>query len=383
MTVRLVKFDVVHPAEYLTAKKAEHGSLEAMSLEEYRRWLIGLRSNYSDFYTHWLNEAGGWEAEEFFLNDPLFLKKVAREVWGGAGAAAREVKRAARTRLRRQGSAMEDIVRAYLAARPADVVFARSNPMPSGFWRSVPSLAVSRLSARMPSAWHPEHFDLLFVDDPVFKAFFEMHGVPTKLNRQGFDPRVADELEAPRERYEAVFVGGLGVRNFSRRTAFVAELARHTRVDFWGYWWQETGPKGSIADWPDLEQTFHGPTSGLEMYQIFRDARIVLNDYVDLDVASGIGYNQRMFEVMGAGGFLLTRAATNLAMDFPPNVFATYTDLADCLDKIRYYETNEAERREMAAVGQATVLERYSFRDIALEFGGDVRGALEGRRATR
>lgn len=379
MTVRLLKFDVVHPAEYLAKRQDAEPRVHEMSLEEYRAWLIGLRSNYSDFYTHWLNETGEWVAEEFFLNDPLFLQKVARELFGKSSLPRRVLAEIGKRGGRRDWQ--ETIVAAYCERFAPDAVFARSNPIRSEFWPSTGALAISRLAARLPWRWHPQHFDLLFCDDPVFRDFFEQHGVPTHLNRQGFDPRIADELLPRRERFGAVFAGGLGTENFSRRTRFLAELAERVPLDLWGYWWKETGARSSIAQFPSLAQRFHGATSGLEMYQIFRDARITLNDYVDIDERAGIGYNQRMFEAMGAGGFMLTREASNLAHDFPKDLFVTFSDLEDCIDKIRYFSENTAEREEIARAGQAHVLANFSFREIALDFGEKVKdrlAALEG-----
>jgi hypothetical protein len=375
MKTRLLKFDIVHPVAYLERAKRERGDLAAMSLAEYRTWLIGLRSNYSDFYTHWLNETGEWEAEEFFLLDPVFLNKVVREVFDGPTHRLK-----ARVAARAKGwTWTEAVIAAYVEHFCPDAIFARSNPIRSAFWPQMGALNISRLSARLPWNWHPEHFDLLFVDDPVFREFFQMHGVRTLLNRQGIDPRIPGELAPRSARFATTFVGGLGVRNFARRTRFLAELAARTELDLWGYWWDETGPQSSIQTVPVLAQRFHGVTSGLEMYQIFRDSAVVVNDYVDLDTHTGIGYNQRMFEVMGAGGFLLTRAARNLSADFPAGIFVTYECVEDCIDKIAYFTRNTAERDEIAAAGRAHVLENASFRDIALDFGREVRRSLDLR----
>ena len=375
---RLVKFDIVHPADYLAARKRAWGeALRSWSLEEYRARLNALRSNYSDYYTHPLNASGEWAAEEYYLMDADFAEKVARAHLSLRERLALRA-RAGRFALRygRAFSYEMAVAEAYLRRVRPDVVFVRSQPFPSVWWQRfrASSLLVARLSARMPVHWHPEHFDLVYTDHPLFAEFFQLHGVDTRLNDQGFDTRVTAELaERPPQR-DVAFVGGLGSVNFSQRTAFLEGFAERRPLEWWGYWWYSGRP---MSDYPHLAAGYRGATSGLEMYQTFRDTRVNLNDYVD--TANGMGFNQRLFEVLGVGGFLLTRAAHNFDGTFPEGIFATYTDLDDCLGKVDYYLTREAERREIAAAGAAFIRERYDFSRIAAAFRRDLEEALAAR----
>ncbi len=377
----LVKFDIVHPADYLRAKQREWGSaLDAWSLEEYRARLNALRSNYSDYYTHPLQASGRWVAEEYYLNDPVFARKVARETLTLAERARAEVRglwfrlRTGSGRFREMG-----IAEAYLSKVRPDVIFVRSQPYPASWWGRFRenSLLVARLSARVPIDWHPEYFDLVYTDHPLFRDFFALHGVDARLNDQGFDTRVTAELTDREPRHDLSFVGGLGSHNFSRRTAFLEELCGARAFPWWGYWWDAGRP---MSDYPHLAANYRGATSGLEMYQTFRDTRINLNDYVD--TADGVGFNQRLFEVLGSGGFLLTREAPNFAATFPEGVFATYRDREDCLAKVDYYLSHDSERRAIAAAGEAFIRERYDFSRIAAAFERDVVEKLEGRDLT-
>lgn len=376
--MRLLKFDLIHPLDYLRKKKAEWKDIDDLSLEEYRDRLIGLRSNYSDFYTYHL-KGHGWEAEEYFLNDAHFEDKVAAKVYGATLKKEKVKNWLMNKRGRDPLRWRKKVISAYIAWYQPDVIFIRSQPLPSGFWskfRHKGILVVGRLSARLPFHWHPNHFDLLYTDQPDFQKFFELHGVKTIMNKQGFDQRILSELEAKPYRYDVTFAGGLGKQNFSKRTEFFNQIAQRIEdFQWWGYWFDELGANDKLTDYPALAKSHHGITSGLEMFQIFRDSKINLNDYVD--TANGIGFNQRMFEVMGSGGFLLTREASNFKEIFPDDIFATYSSTEECIEKIRYYLAHPAEREELAQRAQAFIAEHYDYKEIVADFSNDLKSMLK------
>lgn len=370
----LVKFDIVHPSDYLHRKQAEWGDLAELSLDEYRARLNALRSNYSDYYTHHLNATGEWEAEEYYLLDPVFADKVAREhLSTPQRLRARAIVRPYRY-LWRTGLGYEmAVAEAYLRRRRPDVIFARSQPIPSRWWERFRdrTLLVARLSARLPHQWHPEHFDLVYTDQPDFAKFFRLHGVDTIINDQGFDARIQDELAERPARYDVTFVGGLGSENFGRRTEFLESIADEVDLRWWGYWWYSGRP---MEAYPALEGRYSGPTSGLDMYQRFRDSRINLNDYVD--TSDGIGFNQRLFECLGSGGFLLTRSARNLRDVFPEGLFETFASRGECLEKVAHYLARPEERAAMAAAGAEFIRESFDYSRIARSFGEDLKRRL-------
>jgi len=372
----LIKLDIIHPPEYLEKKQKEWTDLSQLSVDEYRNRLIALRSNYSDFYTYHLNQTGEWQAEEYFLKDDVFTNKIAKELFGWKYA-IEKFWFGRNRKLRHNKKRWErHVLRKFLRSRNDDVIFVRSQPIQSQFFRAFyrESLLVSRLSARLPKAWHPNDWDLIYTDQPDFKTFFEIHGVRTILNDQGFDRRIPKELEIRDKKYDVTFVVGLGTENFQKRTVFLDALMETVNVQWWGYWWKYSSDKRKLADFSRLNEAYNGLTSGKEMFQIFKDSKIILNDYVD--TANGIGFNQRMFEVMGCGVFMLTRNAPNFKDTFPEGIFATYENLEDLKDKIAYYLKNEEEREAIAKKGQQFVLENYDYGRIAKKFGEDLKKSI-------
>jgi glycosyltransferase involved in cell wall biosynthesis len=380
MNKRLLKFDIVHPTAYLEKKKSQWNDLDQLSAAEYRQRLISLRSNYSDFYTHYLNELG-WEAEEFFLLDNTYLDKLGKELFGWRYPFRKiNNKLWGKIRPARWGW-KQRVVQAYIKEFQPDVLFARSQPMASRYWQQFrhDCLLVARLSAKLPNRWHPQDWDLIYTDIESFKDFFEAHNVSTELNKQGFDPRILDELEGRPPKHDVTFVGGMGTQNFSKRTHFFEQIAGEVNFKWWGYWWKYGG-EGSLDDFPNLKKFFQGPTSGLDMYQIYKDSKIVLNDYVDIDINDSIGYNQRMFEVMGVGAFMLTRDANNFKEQFPDDIFATFNNAEDCVSKIEHHLKHDEERKKIGRNAQNFVLNNYNYQDIIKKFDKDLRKHLTLKR---
>jgi hypothetical protein len=59
--------------------------------------------------------------------------------------------------------------------------------------------------------------------------------------------------------------------------------------------------------------------------------------------------NQRLYEVMGVGSFLLSKESKTLESLLPKELNVTYRNVPDCLDKIKYFLKHEREREEIEA----------------------------------
>ena len=90
MKLKLTKFDIIHPSEYLDQKKGEWTDLATLSQAAYRDRLIRLRSNYSDFYTYHLHIVGMLIQKvylhlKFIFPQPVVVAVQQRHVLTSAG----------------------------------------------------------------------------------------------------------------------------------------------------------------------------------------------------------------------------------------------------------------------------------------------------------
>lgn len=361
LPMRLLKFDTINPEKYILRKIKDNASeISSMNRKQMLDWIISLRGNFSDFYTYHLRNLG-WEAEEFIVSEP-YLEKVIDELYG-ASKGVRHLKDDFLNRLRPFKDRWKlNVIKDYINNYNPDVILIREQiGIPSDYWHGFRSkaLIVSRIATPVPRYWSHTDFDLILTSTEVFRTFFELNRVPSYINHNGFDERVLSELKQDEKKYNTTFVGGLGDKFWINRTKCFRYLVMNTDAVWWGYN-EEIFPQTDV-----LRQRHRGLASGLEMLQIYKDSRIVFNDYGE--IADGMGVNQRIFEVLGVGSFLLTRKADNLEKTFPKDIFATFTDEKDCLDKINYYLKNEAEREEIAKAGQEFILKNYNYKDLMKE----------------
>ncbi len=102
-----------------------------------------------------------------------------------------------------------------------------------------------------------------------------------------------------------------------------------------------------------------------ELPLIFSESKINLNITLR-SIVNGIPL--RCFEIMGAGGFLLTNYQGDFASFFEAGIDYVYYDgTKDLLDKAEYYLKNEDERKQIAAAGLAKIKEAHTYRHRAEE----------------
>lgn len=100
------------------------------------------------------------------------------------------------------------------------------------------------------------------------------------------------------------------------------------------------------------------------MPKIFHCSKINLN-ITSKTIQTGIPL--RVFDVLRAGGFLITNYQAEISEWFEPGVdLVVYEDLADLEEKADYYLEHEEERKKIAMNGYNKVCERYTY-DLALK----------------
>lgn len=374
--MKFLKFDTIHPQSYLDkvqANSKQDWDLAKLNRKTYLNKLISLRSNFSDFYAYNLS-LEGWEAEEFILSDE-YMEVVAQEIFGSFSNIER-IKHQYKDKIRPiEQRWHKKIIREYIKKYKPDVIFVREQSgLPSSFWADVAygALLVNRIACPIPKGWELVYWDLIYTSTEEYKNFFETQKVKTLINPNGFDERIIRELSKNEKSYEVTFVGGLGKGVFTKRTDLMEIVAKSVPFKWWGY------GNNLLVTGSCLLETWQGITSGLEMFQVYKDSKIVLNDYIDL--AAGVAVNQRIFEVLGVGSFLLTKYADNLVKDFPKDIFITFRDSADCLDKINYFLANEKEREEIALNGQKYLLEHFNYKKLMVEVSCQLKELLQKKR---
>ncbi|MBP3205059.1 MAG: glycosyltransferase [Lachnospiraceae bacterium] len=107
--------------------------------------------------------------------------------------------------------------------------------------------------------------------------------------------------------------------------------------------------------------TNHGKVDYYDMAPyVFKTAKINLNISLRSILA---GMPLRAFDIMGAGGFLLTNFQPDFLEFFVPGEdFVYFESRVDLMDKIAYYLAHEEERRQIAENGHRKIEEQHTYR---------------------
>jgi len=373
--LRLLKIDSVHPPESVAAlQKSAGDALAGLSYEEHYDWLMAQRLNLSDYLTKPMRDEG-WDAREFVIADALLLGKFERlggNAKRGAGGCVRDALQFAASvaprdiaggrvrRLWQEAKKRNRIARCIESFRP-DVLFVREPCHVDGrvfdAFRDR-CLIVGMIGCDPSHAvnWRAHRHDVIFTATPEFRDYFRSLGIRSEILPFGVDERVAAQVEGLPKIHDCTFVGYLGAPHQREKTELLERVANE--VDF--KWWGVQGPE--LASYPGLLRTWQGNAAGLEMLKIYKQSRIVLNDYPDF--MQGHSNNMRNMEVFSVGSFLLTRAADALRPLEEEGAVATFTDADDCVAKLRHFLANEEEREAVAQKGHRLALEKFNYRDI-------------------
>lgn len=179
--------------------------------------------------------------------------------------------------------------------------------------------------------------------------------VVAQYHADGFDhvfptqwAAISDNLQEPLAaescRYPVSFIG----TSHGQRARWVESLrARGIDVVCFGYGWP------------------NGPVVAKDIPRIIRES------YISLNFANSQGENQikaRMFEVPGAGGFLLTESARSLEKYYrPDHEIAVFSGLDELVSKINYYLAHPRERDVIARAGFRRTREQHTYEHRFME----------------
>lgn len=142
---------------------------------------------------------------------------------------------------------------------------------------------------------------------------------------------------------------GFKIAEIERRRALI-ELSKYYRVNVYS--------NSDVSDM--LRIQYCGSVDyWSEMPKVFRASKINLNFTIP-NIKSGIPL--RMWDVLGAGGFLLTNYQAEIPYYFEEGKdLVCFDGVDDLREKVGYYLTHEKERQEIAQSGYRKVKERHNY----------------------
>ncbi|MDB5223196.1 MAG: hypothetical protein JWN83_1863 [Chitinophagaceae bacterium] len=377
MSLKVLYVDAVYPPEWLQQKQKE-SNLDQLSLHDYRNWIMNQRVYLSDYISSNLRNSG-IDCEEIIVNDKLFIKKLSLYV-KHKPVNSFEKSKTFKNKLRSildislldlyyyiKGSFQQkrdNAIRKFCNYFQPDIIFVREpTGVNTSFWNLYRhrSLIVALIGSNTshPQSWLSHNFDVIFSLTKEYNDFFKVQGIPSFIFSFGVDERVYRELSNVSEKkYDVTFVGLLGSGVQSEKSRLMEELAKNFNFR----WWGPTNVEALV--FPELFKCYHGVTSGIEMLQIYRQSKIVVNDYVN--TSNGVAVNLRLYEVINTGSFLLTRYAENLSDIFPAGMLHTYKDAEECKTSIRYFLANEKDRETAAKNVTDWALENLAYKNKVL-----------------
>ena len=145
----------------------------------------------------------------------------------------------------------------------------------------------------------------------------------------------------------------------------ILEQGLSDRFTFDFYTMSDTSSMPNIRDKGSAE-------SRIEMPKIFHLSRINLN-MTSKTIRTGIP--QRLWNIMGSGGFVLTNYQQELEQYFELGKdLETYGSFDECEQKIAYYLSHEEERKKIAQSGYEKVCKWYTYRQRVAELLTIVKG---------
>lgn len=244
-----------------------------------------------------------------------------------------------------ENASLQSIALQQIAEFKPDCVFMQDlsffSPLDLGNLAQKYTLA-GQCSCPMPSRQNVEKFQIIFTSFPHFVPRFRQLGVKPVYLPLAFDPIVLERTKECERDLDMVFVGGVGAPSHWEAGTLMLEMVARKVPSFrwWGYGC-ETLPQASA-----LRSRYQGQAFGVDMYQILRRAKVVINRHGE--IAEGWTNNMRTFEASGVGTCLLTEDSPNLSTLFPVGAPARYKNAHDAVAKVEWLLANDNARGRIA-----------------------------------
>lgn len=370
--MKVLYIDSVYPAEWLAQKQQQNPAVNNYNFTEYKNWVLEQRSYLSDYITHALKQ-NGVDCEEVIVNDDLFLKKLQSHV-----ATLTVQKQLPALSLKQKFSKLyqsslldfknyllpnkntkvEKLLTKYWSCYNPDIIFVREpSQVNTFFWKKFKPhskiVALIGCNTNHTFNWSEHNFDLILSITEEYYNYYKAQNIPSYLFSYGVDERIAQQLKHINTKiHDVVFVGLLGNEVQTQKTELMEYVAAHCNFKWWA-------PRNVDDKFPNLKKTYQGKTSGIDMLTIYKQSKIVVNDYVD--TGNGKALNLRLFEVFSTTSFMITRYADNLVANYPKDLLVMYRTKEECVQLIKEYLNNNERREQLATDAAAWALQNVAY----------------------
>lgn len=200
-----------------------------------------------------------------------------------------------------------------------------------------------------PSKYHHMFiWDRYYFEDLGRLGFENIHYLPIGTNTKRFRRmQPTDATEVEKYGADVAFVGSYTARR---------ELAIRMLMDFnpviYGYDWEQ-------AKSAAVRERLRGPADNFtELNKIYNYSKININVTVEQGLTS---LNMRVFDVMAAGGFLISDFKEDFELLFDEEEFVCYRNLSELPELVEYYLKNPEERKKKAWAGRRRVLRDHDY----------------------
>ena len=334
--------------QFLDRLYGDEPDLAEVDFEEHRRRVFATGFCLSDAYSQGLR-AVGCEAHDVIVNADTMQQRWANEhglsISGNIHDQRRRIVAAQIEQLR------PDILYVFEWSSLGDAFLAEV--------KSCVRLLMGQIASPLRDDRTYSAYDLMISSWPPIVDYFRSEGAKAELLKLAFDRRALDSLASQPPQYDVTFVGGFAPSH-PDRARWLERLLADVDVDIFGYGVE------TVSDNSPVHLHHHGPVWGWRMYEVLQRSRITLNRHAHIDVrgrvATNVANNMRLFEATGVQACLLTEAKDNLCEMFEPDrEVMTYSDDADCVERIEYLLEHKGERLEIARAGQRRTLSDHTY----------------------
>lgn len=271
------------------------------------------------------------------------------------------------------------------------------------------SLVIGWTGSAIPVTDVWRHMDIVLSCAPESVLRLKNIGIRSEQLHHGFDARINNRLKCHKKELDFSFIGQLvrssqfhlereqlllklahevGISIFSPSAEFgvVDDLRSHVMSLFWEF--NSACKKfqipetiiskipllGRVSKWQskplcpvnhELKPYIRPGVYGLEMFQVLRDSKIVLNAHADS--SPHFASNMRLFETTGVGTCMLVDWKENLKdlFDIDREV-VSYKSVSECLEKANWLMDHPAECEAIGKAGQSRTLTEHTYMNRAL-----------------